>query len=472
MNFILSGSYKLRLFIIGFIIALALALIFNTKVVIGGLVLGLLLILFKRKMIWCLFLFGYLIGWGRVMLLPTPTILATGKYQFSATICREPDVRLTEQKLVLCGQLGKVLATTALYPPYHYGDQVFFSGVIKMPGEIDGFRYDRYLAKQDIYLVSYQPTIKKLVDNQFSFWSWLLAGKEYLKQLLAQGLREPEAGLGQALILGYQNTVDRQYMDLFSIIGVSHIIAISGTHITILAAIWQRVLSLFFRKPKFWLTAVWLSLYVFITGAAAAALRSLVMGLLTLIIMERGTKLDGEWLLVLSAGVLLLINPLLLTADLGFQLSYLSMIALIYFYPWLLGYFSNWRLPKWGKTILEILVLTLACQLLTAPIGAVNFGRLSIIAPLANVVLLWVFPYLMSTLLAGLVLGVILPKLALLIFFPAYLGLTYLLRMTKLLAAIPGAAIGWPLTWGGVAIYYLLLFLVFYYFSRLQKNRA
>ncbi|HNX11327.1 MAG TPA: ComEC/Rec2 family competence protein, partial [bacterium] len=322
-----------------------------------------------------------------------------------------------------------------------------------------------------IYLISRQPSLEKVAEEKRGFFSVLFRLKDNLKKIIDKSMPEPEAGLANALILGYKNTVSREYLDLFSEIGVSHMIAISGTHITIMAMIWQKIMGIFFRRPKLILTISFLSFYVLLTGSSAAALRSLVMGILALVIMSQKGKQNGTWLLIFSAAFMLLINPLWLTADLGFQLSYLAMIALIYIYPWLNSYFVNWPKQRWAQGVWEVFVLTIASQLLTAPLIAVNFGRFSVIAPLANILLLWIFPFLMATLLGGLLLAALLPPLVKIFFLPAYFGLLYIFSAAEIIARVPLATVDWRWNWGGAGLFYSGFFLVYYFFNK-QKNRA
>ncbi len=455
---------------LSFILGLSLALVFNNVVALIGL-LFLVLYCWRTKTKFWLMSLAYILGIMRISLIPMPPDFQPGKYEFAATICAEPDLRLDQQKLVLCFAKQKVLATVGLYPPYYYGDQVNFRGKIERPGEIDGFRYDRYLAKQGIYLISRQPSLEKVAEEKRGFFSVLFRLKDNLKKIIDKSMPEPEAGLANALILGYKNTVSREYLDLFSEIGVSHMIAISGTHITIMAMIWQKIMGIFFRRPKLILTISFLSFYVLLTGSSAAALRSLVMGILALVIMSQKGKQNGTWLLIFSAAFMLLINPLWLTADLGFQLSYLAMIALIYIYPWLNSYFVNWPKQRWAQGVWEVFVLTIASQLLTAPLIAVNFGRFSVIAPLANILLLWIFPFLMATLLGGLLLAALLPPLVKIFFLPAYFGLLYIFSAAEIIARVPLATVDWRWNWGGAGLFYSGFFLVYYFFNK-QKNRA
>ncbi len=471
MRLLLFGNYKLKLILGSFILGLSSLLIFGYYWSFLILSLSAIAISVKKKVWFWLIIPAYILGMLRVAWLPETIPFFPGRYNLPTKVCVEPDLRMEQQKLVLCSQLGKILATVSRYPEFFYGDHLIFKGRIERPGEIDGFRYDRYLALQGVYLVSYQPTLEKFGDSHGGLYGRLLNFKNRLRDQLTAGMKEPEAGLGNALILGYRHTLDTEYMDRFSLIGISHMIAISGTHITLLAVIWQRVARIFWRRPKLILTAGFLVTYVVLTGSSASALRSLLMGLMSLMIVSREGKQDAGWLLLSSAALMLSFNPLFLIADLGFQLSYLAMIALIYFYPTFNFYLARIRMGKRWRAVWELLLLTILSQLLTAPIIAVNFGIISLIAPVANLALLWIFPFLMATLLGGLSLALFFPVFSRWFFFPAYLGLAYVFLVSQILSRIPLASIDWRWSWGGAVVYYFGLFLVYYLIRRQQKDR-
>ncbi|MEI7620042.1 MAG: ComEC/Rec2 family competence protein [Candidatus Falkowbacteria bacterium] len=468
---------KYRLIIIysslGFVVGILLAPlvnfgVFNLYLFILLLVLSLSFRL-KRSRLVCLFLsFFFLAFWRYHLWVPSDLIKYNGqKVEMIGIVCEEPDRRTGNQKILLCVSGGKILISTNLYPEYYYGDNLSFRGTLKKPEAIEDFRYDYYLARYGIYSLSYQPYLKKIGESgelNNVFFRGLFNLKKKLFEIINKGMPEPEAGLGNALILGCKRTVSDANLDKFSIIGISHMIAISGTHITMLSAMVMKFLLLFrFRKKRaFYLSIILLFVYVLLTGWQASAVRSLIMGGMALWAACFGRDLKIELALVFSAFIMLLFNPTLLRDDLGFQLSFLAMIALIYIYP-IGDYFGQkfLRKSKRLKLLWDVLNVTIASQLVTAPISLINFGRFSVIAPLANILVLWTFPFLMSALIGALFLSSVIPSLSWLCFWPSYCLLRYQFMMTDVLASIPSAAVNnssWNWAWGWT--YYLVLFLL------------
>ena len=401
---------------------------------------------------------------------------------------KEADVRQTSQKLEIkterlnlrTGGLaslykthlisGKILVTTNLYPEYNYGDELEITCQLIQPEKFNEFAYDRYLARYDIYSVCYYPKIELLKTDQGNwFYKNTFLFKHKLIDLIDQGLNEPESSLAGPIIFGGQKGLSDEIRQNFSRLGLTHILAVSGFNITILAAMTMSLLLAIGlnRSRAFYLATLILFSYVILVGLPASAMRAGLMGFLVLWALNLGrlNKLTNS--LVLAAAILLLANPKLLRDDIGFQLSFLAITGLVYIYPILDSWLGKIKLPWSEKSnlinsgftgIKEISCLTIAAQIFTWPIMAYNFSQVSLIAPLANLFIIWAVPFLTIAIIAALPLSWLLPGLAFLFFLPTLLVLKYILAVTELLARIPFGYIEisnfW---WGWVIIYYLAM---------------
>ena len=419
---------------------------------------------------------------------------------FLGRICEEADVDYKSRRLTICAN-GRALITTGLYPVYDYGDFIKISGQLQTPPEIDGFDYENYLARYDIYSVMYYPKIFLVSDKTVTatatattiippltysqeIYRGLINFKQKLKALIDSNLPEPEAGLADALLLGYRRTVDREDLKIFSRVGLSHMIAISGSHITILSAmIINFFLALGFRRRRALLIVFgFLILYPLITGLAASAVRSAIMGGLAFLAIYHGRASSLVNALIFSAAVMLLFNPQILRADIGFQLSFLALLGIIYLYP--LGESLSrkfldkikTRLKKILKVGLDTINLTLVSQIITLPVLLINFKQFSLIAPLANILVIWTFPPLLAALIIGIFLAALMPVAGIVWFLPAYLLLKFIFVVSTLLAEPSWAALS--VTWFnwryGAGYYFVLTILVIllnYRRQKFDKNR-
>ncbi|MEI6835629.1 MAG: ComEC/Rec2 family competence protein [Candidatus Falkowbacteria bacterium] len=360
---------------------------------------------------------------------------------------------------------GLVLVSLSKYPEFKYGDILELSGNLAAPNNFSDFKYDRYLARYDIYSVMSWPKVT-VKGYRFDFYARLLNFKSKVYQIINLALPEPEAGLASALLLGYKGTLDTAEKNAFSCCGLSHIVAISGSHLTLLSALAFDFL-LFFglsNRQAFRPVVIFLWFYTFLTGPQTSALRAALMGHLTLWGKQNGRQDAGGRLLVTAAAMMLLLNPLLLRDDLGFQLSFLAMLALIYFCPW--------GEKIWGQGSLKsVIILTSAAQLLTWPISALNFGRFSIIAPLANLLVVWIFAWLLPALLLGAALSWIIPVLRVLWFMPSYFMLKYVILLSNWLSTWPQACLDLKISPRTLVIYYIILILVYFLLNKRVAQR-
>lgn len=432
----------------------------------------LLLILFLRfkkfKLVFVFIIFVLLGAWRyEIYQTKKPVINLNNKILITGIINEEIDPGGAYQKLVVKNLKDNnlILVTTNKYPELKYGDVLELSGKLEAPKNWSEFRYDRYLARYDIYLQMSWPKIKKTGYKE-NFYSQLLTIKNNVYQIINSALPEPEAGLANALLLGYKNTLDKIEKNSFSCCGLSHVVAISGSHLTLLSALaFNFLLALgLSSRGAFKPVVIFLWLYTILTGLQTSALRSAIMISLVLWGKKNGRSDAGGRILFITAVVMLFFNPLLLRDDLGFQLSFLAMIALIYFCPLGEKIFGQ-------GNVKSVLIMTVSSQLITWPITAYNFGTFSIIAPLANLLIVWLFAWLLPALMVAVALSWLIPALNVVWFAPSYFMLAYVVKLGNHLATWPKACLNWQISWQFLVFYYLILALFYFLSNRIIDTK-
>ncbi|HTW96741.1 MAG TPA: ComEC/Rec2 family competence protein [Candidatus Methylomirabilis sp.] len=364
---------------------------------------------------------------------------------------------------------GQVLVIASAYPQYDYADVLDVTCKLETPGMIDDFDYGKYLAGQGIYSTCSFPKISVLSDKNLSppllaqeksltrfkwFWSGIYFISEKLSATIDNGLTEPEAGLLKAFILNDPTVPDDLNLS-FRQSGLAHIVAISGSHISLVIAIVFFCL-LFLginRRTAFWFSAPIIIFYVVLVGAPASALRAGIMGFLVLLAMYLGRLARLDYALALAGVGMLLFNPMLVIADAGFQLSFLAVLGMIYLYPvfdkWLARFYENTHPVSPGashpsqegnkiiKVICQTAALTIAAQVFTAPILIFGFHQISLVAPIANLFALWAAPFIMITAFIAMGLTLIFPAGAIYFFLPADLLVKYLIAVAQISAGLP-----------------------------------
>ena len=161
------------------------------------------------------------------------------------------------------------------------------------------------------------------------------------------------------------------------------------------------------------------------------------MGWLMMLAMYFGRLNRSTNAMLFAASLMILINPKILRDDIGFQLSFCAVIGLIYFLPAIEELLAKFPNPLGIKDSIQV---SLAAQLATTPLIIYDFGRLSLIAPLVNLVVLPILPFLMISGFTALFLSLILSGIAQYLFWPVWLVLTYLIKVIEIFSLIPFAA--------------------------------
>ncbi|MFH2018793.1 MAG: ComEC/Rec2 family competence protein [bacterium] len=332
---------------------------------------------------------------------------------------------------------GRMLVSMALFPEFSYGDRISVQCKIQKPEPISDFRYDRYLAKDGIFSLCYPYHGARLVEpgqaNQAL--SLIYFVKDKFAEKTAQIFPEPQASFLGGLLYGARSGLPQDVLDNFQATGVTHIIAISGYNITIVSAIF-----LIFaysigisRKKAFPWIVIAIAVFVIFTGASASVTRAGIMGVLVLLAKQTGRSSQIFNTLVFTAAIMSLQNPWVIIFDAGFQLSFLATVGLVYLAPMIGPWFS--RVPKiFG--LQESIVSTLSAIAMTTPLILFQFGRFSLIAPFANILILSAIPLTMMLGFAVVIIGFVSISLGQIFSWLPWLVLTYMLKITEILSRI------------------------------------
>ena len=337
---------------------------------------------------------------------------------------------------------GKVIATLPLYPEYKYGDVLKVDCKLKAPASYNGFDYGRYLSRWDIYSTCYYPHVASIGHNQDNFKLKLFSLIYFIKTKLGQSLSffipEPESSLLQAMILGTTGGLPKDISSILSNVGLSHVIAISGMHMVIITVvIMQLAIALgVIRQKSFWVAFFVVIFYVAMIGFLPSAVRGAIMALLFLYAQKIGRLSYSINALLLSALVMLLFNPKLLLYDVGFQLSFVAVLGLLYILPILKE--KSKKLPEFWQ-IKNILITTFSAQIATQPLIIFYFHKVSLVSLLANILVLPIAPFLMIWGFINSVIGLFFSPLGYLMGYISYLATNYMIFISTVLNNLPAA---------------------------------
>ncbi|MDP2741527.1 MAG: ComEC/Rec2 family competence protein [bacterium] len=426
-----------------------------------------------------------------------------GKIILIGKIITEPDVRDTFQKIKVETEKmisnkdfesepyfnikGTILVVTSRYPEYKYLDKVKITGQLETPAELeDGVplrSYKNYLLKDGIYSVMGFPKVELIINkNPMSIGQRIYSGILFFKQKLRESIRRnflpPYSSILEGTVLGDNGALTQDLKDKLNTTGLRHIIAVSGTHVVILSAILMSLLLYLglWRGQAFYFSVSFICLYIILTGMSSSGVRAGIMGGLYLLAQKLGRQSMGSRVIVMAGAVMLFINPLLLFYDVGFQLSFLAVFGLIYFEPFiknilLLGIIffrkkifyqkvSNAQLSQENsrlKNAISIVSTTFAAQVFTLPIMVYNFGNISFVSPITNLLVLPIVSWLMIFGFLSSILGVASQFLGWVISMPCWFLLTYFIKIIDIFSQSWAMKTIENVSWIWLAIFYLLI---------------
>jgi competence protein ComEC len=402
-----------------------------------------------------------------------------GDITLTGLVASEPDVRDSNTTLLVEAEslsvtdgrvlplIGQVLVHVPRYPAVEYGSRLQIMGQLKTPGNFDGFDYQQYLARRNIFSEMLQPDVVVMETGLGNpIMKLILAIKARAQDAINRLFPEPQAALLSGILLGYDRGLPKELVEDFQTTGMTHIIAISGFNIAIIAGILLRG-SRYFVSPRAagLIAIVGISLYTILVGADTAVVRAAIMAALfivALLFLGRPTFLYAA--LFAAALFMTLANPHALW-DVGFQLSFMAVLGLmLYVGPWSKR-ISGKLEPRLGedkgqrvtRMIADVFLATMAAIVMTLPIMLFHFDTFSLISPLANLLILPAQPGVMV--LGGLatVLGMISPILGQLPAWVDWLFLTYTINLVRFFASLTLSSVPLSITTGGVIAFYVLI---------------
>ncbi|HEX4104159.1 MAG TPA: ComEC/Rec2 family competence protein [Candidatus Paceibacterota bacterium] len=305
---------------------------------------------------------------------------------FSAIVTDEPQPAAHSRILDVAVQMPLKGSVEILAPPNNqaqYGDLLVIKGKIEPPGQTGEapFVYSpkiTFISAHHGFLLR-----EKMIDLK-------LAIIARFKSLLSAD----DAAFLAGVLFGAKGDISQALKGALSLTGTTHLVAVSGYKITlvILAAgtLMRRFLS---RRATFLGTACCLVLYILMVGNAASAIRAAIMGFITLVAKETGEEFNMRNAIAFTACIMVLIDPTVLTEDLSFIISFLSVLGIVYLGPSLqkLFRYTEPGIFEWKHAA----VTTLAAQLATMPVLVNAFGQFSFVAIPANILTLSLLPLTM-----------------------------------------------------------------------------
>ncbi|MEJ7842026.1 MAG: ComEC/Rec2 family competence protein [Rubrobacter sp.] len=325
------------------------------------------------------------------------------------------------------------------------GDIVRVDGEISLPevGE-SGFDYGRYLSTKRISAVVEATGVYPVGEGR----GWIGQVHRRTDVALGHGLRPEEAAVVRGMVLGDRSLIPEELDDDFQRSGVTHVLAISGQHVAVLAAVIFFGLRLLAVPPnaRAGITILLAWLYIVTAGAPPSAIRAGVVATFVLAAGPLGRQVSPLHFLTTMLAAVLALNPLLAYST-GFQLSVAAVLGILLLREPLNALVEKTILRPFREPprfLSNLISVSLAAQIATAPIVAATFDEVSTIGVFTNLVAVPISGPILTLGLLGSLVGNVAPVLAYPLNVCNGFLVTILIAVARFAASLPFASTTTP----------------------------
>lgn len=226
--------------------------------------------------------------------------------------------------------------------------------------------------------------------------SFLIRTRNRFAEAVFRVMPEEEASLGVGYLLGMKEGLSKEVKEMLATVGLSHIVVASGTHLGILVGFFKKVFGKISRFAGLLFALVFIILFGMMIGWTPSITRAGMVAIISLLLWYVGERARPLRVILFAMMTTLLIEPLYLF-DLGWQLSFASFFGILVLAPMILEFFYGVERPWLAReerrkteagAVAKMVVASAAATVMVAPILLYNFGSLSIVAVVANVLIL------------------------------------------------------------------------------------
>lgn len=391
-------------------------------------------IVIRKRTCWALLwivLFGLTLGWwrGSAYQMKLQDFSQYYDHKTSFTVRAAQDAIYGKNKQltfdanhVVVVQNGKPL--TGKISINGFGANAVYQGdVVQVTGKLEPLlgSYQGRISYAQMHVLSHHNTAISELRRRFA------AGIE-------SALPEPLASFAMGLLVGQRNTLPQDISQQLLMVGLTHIIAVSGYNLTILLRASKNILGKRSKKQGTILAVGLIILFLLLTGSSASIVRAAIVSGLSITAAYYGRKIKPLVLIVLAAAITGFALPYYVWSDTSWYLSFLAFYGVMVLAPLI-----EVRLPQRlrGSIVVMVALESVCAEAMTLPFILHTFGQMSFIGLVSNVLVVALIPLAMLLSLIAGISGMLFPAFAGWFAWPARILLTYMLDIAHILSSIP-----------------------------------
>ena len=334
-----------------------------------------------------------------------------------------------------------ILVLSPSFPKHSLGESLGIKCRIYPPSNKDGGNFADYLELRGLSGSCHYPEIVYSEEAGINSFEGLAnRARKAIGGILRRSVAGTESAVAIAMTLGDMSGIDKELSSDFSRSGLSHIMAISGMNITMIAVFCLNfcIAVGFDRKKSFFLSASLIWFYIFLIGYPSSAVRAGVMGFIVLLMPVIGRAYQMNRALLYSAVLMAFVNPRMLIGDIGFQFSFLATFGLIHIAPGIKEKISRLgRLTISSDYFKETIAVTASSLIMVTPLAYYHFGFVPLSALFTNLAVLWTVPPIFFGLFSGIVSTAISATIGRVVFLVPYYLIKFMVYVAKISVNIP-----------------------------------
>lgn len=445
--------------------------------------------LFSFSLVMILFSLGLGIGIIRVQLVEEKIkYTCEGVCIFTAKIVSSPETKneyqifkahvLDEDKMNNGGDMYDIQVRTSLYPKYERGETLIFSGKVTIPkvifphsdttGNNRAFDYASYLRTKNVGSEMVYPHVEVVDTEAHTIVDILDRWKENLVMRIDSYVSQPASSLASGMLFG-ASSMSSDLLQTFRIVGLSHIIVLSGFNIVIVIASILFVLAFLPLVLRITVASISVIVFVVMVGGTPSVIRATLMAFIALLAMFIGRAYVARQALILSLLVIVIYEPQALITDVSLHLSFLATMGLVYMSEPLEIFLKKYIVRISSSSLRELLVTTLSAYFVTLPYVMYTFGTVSVYALIANILVVPFVPFAMLVSFLVVVSSYLSSTLAFVFGFVDTILITFIIRIAQVIESLPFSTFTLTISFEEMYLMYIFILVSIKYISVKQN---
>lgn len=343
--------------------------------------------------------------------------------------------------------------------------------VLRIPEDFNNFSYRKFLESRSIYFRTSTNNLEKLQESPQGIFYRLFLLREHLIARSEALFPYKESLFLSGILFWAREHLPSEIRTQFNNSWLTHFITTSGFHVSLVILFLSGIASIFPKYIRLIIIALWVTSFALFVWYGAPVVRASIMGILWYTLLQWGSSVRNLTLIIFTLTLMVLMSPMALLYDASLQLSFLAVLGILFTQDFFKKIFSP--IPNF-LSVRDACVLTFASFSWLFPILFFQFWQVSLLTPLANMLVAWTIPPAMLWGAFVLLVDAVFPFLSQYLSFPVWVLLRFDMFVVELIGTMEWAIVVSPL-WAYASqlqiLYLVILAYIIAYFA-LKKQRS